>query len=243
MFERKKYKIFAKKQLKGRWTVPVVMTLIITVIMFLFSIPDLLRVMNDDNFWELVNYQGDDIYAFTALFDEVNRNSSSILTSVIQTIVEAILSIASINLYLKMSRTPEKVSLRPFIEGLNNWTKAFLAALWKYLWIFIWSLFFIIPGIIKSIAYSQMYYILAEYPDVSVTKSMRISMIITQGHKGDLFITYLSFLGWMFLCVLTFGIGVLWLEPYMNMTLINAYHSLMKEALETGKLKPEDLTE
>ena len=35
----------------------------------------------------------------------------------------------------------------------------------------------------------------------------------------------------------------LWLLPYKNMTYINAYHSLVKEAIESGRLKPEDFTE
>lgn len=242
MFDRKKYKDFAKKQLKGRWTVPVIMTLIIAVIMFLFDIPNLIRLFTDEVFWKLIYFEGDITEAYD-LYNQLSSHSSSYLTSIIQVVAEAILSFAAINVYLKMSRTPEKISLKLFIEGLNNWARAFLAALWKYLWVFIWSLLFFIPGIIKAISYSQMYYILCEYKDVSVTKAMRISMIITYGHKGDLFVTYLSFLGWLLLSVLTFGIGTLWLQPYMDMTLINAYHALMKEALETGKIKPEDLTE
>ena len=76
---------------------------------------------------------------------------------------------------------------------------------------------------------------------MSVTRSMKISKIITNGHKGDLFVMYLSFIGWEILATLTFGIGYLWLVPYINMSLVNAYHSMLKEALETGKLKPEDL--
>ena len=242
MFDRKKYKDFAKRQLKGRWTVPVIMTLIIVVIMFLFDIPNIIRLFTDEAFWKLMYFEGDITEAYD-LYNQVSSHSNSYLTSIIQVVAEAILSFAAINVYLKMSRSPEKISLKLFIEGLNNWARAFLAALWKYLWVFIWSLLFFIPGIIKAISYSQMYYILCEYKDFSVTKAMRISMIITYGHKGDLFVTYLSFLGWLLLSVLTFGIGALWLQPYMDMTLINAYHALMKEALETGKIKPEDLTE
>lgn len=242
MFDRKKYKMFARKQLKGRWAVPVIMTLIITAIMFLFDIPNLIRLFSDEVFWKLWYFEGDITEAYE-LYSQLSSNSSSYLTSIIQVVAEAILSFAAINVYLKMSRSPEKVSLKYFVEGLNNWSRAFLAALWNYLWVFIWSLLFLIPGIIKAISYSQMYYILCEYKDVSVTKAMRISMIITHGHKGDLFITYLSFLGWICLSALTLGIGVLWVQPYMDMTLINAYHALMKEALELGKIKPEDLTE
>ena len=53
----------------------------------------------------------------------------------------------------------------------------------------------------------------------------------------------LSFLGWMTLCAFTLCIGYLWLVPYMEMSYVNAYHAMLKEALETGRIKPEDLTE
>lgn len=242
MFDRKKYKKFAKMQLKGRWAVPVYMTIIITLILLIFDIPDFIRAFNDDNIRIIFSPTASYTEIFQA-YNEMTERSGSLLSTFIQTIVEAILIFASINVYMKMSRSPEKVSLRVFFEGMNNWGKAILAVLWKSIWIALWTMLFIIPGIIKSIAYSQMYYILCEYPDVSVTKAMRLSMIITRGHKGDLFITYLSFFGWILLAALTLGIGTFWLEPYMEMTLMNAYHALIKEALETGKIKPEDLTE
>lgn len=241
MFDRRKYKNFALKQLKGRWGVPVIMTLIVAVIMFIFNIPNYISLFSNPDFLDLLYFEGS-LTEFLYAYNQISNSSTSFLVTLIQTVASAILAFATINVYLKMSRSPEKVTLGHFIEGMNFWGKAALASLWKYLWVFLWSLLFVIPGIIKSIAYSQMYFILCEYENVSVTKAMRISIVITQGHKVDLFITYLSFLGWALLSALTLGIGTLWLEPYMNMTLINAYHGLMREALETGKIKPEDLT-
>jgi len=243
MFNRKQYKNFARQQLKGRWTVPVLMTLIIVVISCLFEIPDCLRIFSGPDFQALLNYTGDSLEEVMALSESVNSNSTSILTTIIQVIVSGILEVAAINVYIKMSRSPEPVSLKGFIEGLNNWARALLGALWQLLWVFLWSLLFLIPGIVKAYAYSQMFFIITEYKDVSVTKAMRISMLITKGHKWDLFVMDLSFLGWAILCGLTLGIGALWLEPYMNMSKVNAYHAMLKEALESGLLKPEDLTE
>ncbi len=243
MFERKRYKSFAKQQLKDRWGIPVLITLVISFFMLLFDIPDTIRLLSNPNFWDLVYCDGSDFVSYSMMFNEVSNTSSSLLTTIVKTIVQAIFEMAAINVYLKMSRSPEKVSFKNFIEGLNSWSRATLGVLWQFLWISIWSMLFIIPGIVKSFAYSQMFYILSEYENVSITKSMRLSMIITHGHKGDLFVTYLSFLGWGILCTLSLGIGFLWLEPYMNMTLTNAYHAMLKEAIETGKIKPEDLTE
>lgn len=242
MFNRKQYKNFARQQLKKRWAVPVVMTLIITVLSTIFQIPDIYRMLSNDAFWALANYEGTSYIEMLQMYNSIGSNSS-IISTIIQIAVNSILSVAAITLYLKMSRSPEPVSLKSFIEGLNNWARAILGALWSALWTFLWSLLFFIPGIIKAISYSQMFYLIAEYKDLSVTKAMRISMIITKGYKWDLFILDLSFLGWILLSVLTFGIGSLWLEPYYKMTAINAYHALLKNALETGRIKQEDLTE
>ena len=238
MFERKKYKNFAKKQLSGRWGVPVLVTLFIFIISSIFSIPDILQLSRSGYFTAIINLDSERaMEAYNA------ATSTSFITSIVTMIVSAILEVASICLYIKMSRSPEPVAFSDFIDGFNNWARAALAVLWQFIWIFLWTLLFIIPGIIKSIAYSQMYYIIAEYKDVSTTKAMRISMEITKGHKWDLFVMYLSFLGWAILSAFTLGILQFWLTPYMNMTYVNAYHALMKEAIESGRIKPEDLTE
>ena len=238
MFERKKYKNFAKKQLAGRWGIPILVTLCVGLISAIFSIPDFLQLSRNGYFSSILSY---DYYGALEAVDAAT--STSFITSIISMVVEAILEVACISVYIKMSRSPEPVSFSDFIEGFNNWARAALGALWQFLWTFLWMLLFIIPGIIKSLAYSQMFYIIAEYKDVSVTKAMRISILITKGHKWDLFVMYLSFIGWAILSVFTLGILCFWLYPYMNMTYINAYHALMKEALEDGRIKPEDLTE
>lgn len=238
MFERKKYKSFAKKQLSGRWTVPILVTLVVAIISTIFSLPDLMQMIRSGYLNALFNSD------FNAASDALNSTSStSFITSLVSSCVSAILELATIGVYIKMSRSPEPVSFSDFIEGFNNWARAILGILWQILWIFLWSLIFIIPGIIKTIAYSQMFYILAEYKEVSVTKAMRISIEITKGHKWDLFVLALSFLGWIILSVFTLGLLNFWLNPYQNMTYVNAYHALMKEALESGRIKPEDLTE
>ena len=238
MFERRKYKSFAKKQLSGRWGVPILVTLFVFVVSSIFSIPDILQLSRSGYFAAIWN--NDSLAALDALN---SAKSTSFITSIVSMIISAILEVATIGVYIKMSRSPEPVAFSDFIEGFNNWARATLGALWQYLWVFLWTLLFIIPGIIKTIAYSQMYYIIAEYKDVSVTKAMRISIEITKGHKWDLFVMYLSFLGWEILAAFTLGILNLWLLPYINMTYINAYHALMKEAIESGRIKPEDLTE
>lgn len=243
MFERKKYKDFAKKQLKGRWGVPILMSLIVCLFTFLISfksfyLPDFYVYVSE--FMNGSISYGEFIEAFNGLSVQ---SPVSFIFDIFTNIISGILSVACISVYLKMSRSPEKVGFSSFIQGFNLWFKAILATLWNFLWTFLWSLLFIIPGFVKSIAYSQMYYLIVEYPELSVTKAMKISMLITKGHKADLFVMYLSFLGWLILAAIPAGLGMIVLSPYMDMTFVNAYHALLKEAVETGKLKPEDLSE
>ena len=102
------------------------------------------------------------------------------------------------------------------------------------------SLLFFVPGMIKAIAYSQTYFILAENPEMSVKKAVTLSKIITKGYKGDIFIFYLSFIGWIFLSMLTGGIGFVFLIPYFTSSSVFQYRFLKKQALETKIVEQAD---
>ncbi len=95
--------------------------------------------------------------------------------------------------------------------------------------------------IIKSIEYSHHILLLAEFPELGIRKALRISILITKGHRMDIFITALTFIPLILFSFITLGIGTLWTGPYIRMTNINIYHALLKDALETGKIHPEDL--
>lgn len=123
----------------------------------------------------------------------------------------------------------ELVGIEDIFGGFNNWLTSFCVYFLMGLFTFLWSLLLIIPGIIKGISYSMSYYILAENPDLSASEVISKSKEITQGHKWDLFVTYLSFIGWSLLACLTLGIGYLWLIPYINITMANIYNQLNAE--------------
>lgn len=237
MFDRKKYKSFAKQQLQGRWGIPILITVIITIITSIFAIPDMIRTISESS--NVMASENIDQYILA--MSELSSSNTSFISTIIQAIVAGILSLASLNVYIQMTRSPEPVSFSLFIEGLNNWFKATLATLWQFIWLFLWSLLFIIPGVIKSIEYSMMFYIIAEYKNISVTKAMKISMIITKGHKMDIFLLELSFIGWVLLSCLTLGLGLIILEPYVELTHVNTFHDLLQEAIEKGSLRLEDL--
>lgn len=89
-----------------------------------------------------------------------------------------------------------------------------------------------------SLAISQAYYLLLDFPDASAEDIIKTSIRIMKGHKLRLFLLDLSFLPLYLLCILTFGIGFLWLHPYMRMTYTLFFLDLMnpeeKNTAKTG---------
>lgn len=116
--------------------------------------------------------------------------------------------------------------------GFDDFWSAFKVTFLTGLFTFLWSLLFVIPGIIKSYSYSMSTYILAENKGKPALECINESKVMTDGHKMDLFVLGLSFIGWGLLCVITLGIAGIWVIPYMQATYINVYNSLKSGAAE-----------
>lgn len=110
--------------------------------------------------------------------------------------------------------------------GFDDFWSAFKVTFLVGLFTWLWSLLFVIPGIIKAISYSMSFYILAENKGKPALECINESKAMTQGHKGELFVLSLSFIGWLMLVGITFGIAGIWVTPYMQATMVNAYQSL-----------------
>lgn len=94
------------------------------------------------------------------------------------------------------------------------------------LYIFLWSLLFIIPGIIKSYEYRMVPYLINENPQLSHQEAMYYSKLMTDNSKMDIFILDLSFIGWWMLGALAFGVGTLFVVPYVQATEAQLYFAL-----------------
>lgn len=75
-------------------------------------------------------------------------------------------------------------------------------------------------------------YILADHPEMTAREALNESKRITTGHKGELFVLYLSFLGWQILAPFTLGILYIWLLPYMQAAFANFYRSITAQTME-----------
>lgn len=74
-------------------------------------------------------------------------------------------------------------------------------------------------------------YILAENPNIGVKRAIELSNKMTDGHKFEMFILDLSFIGWCLLGVLACGIGIIFVFPYQNATNAKLYLVLRNNAL------------
>lgn len=91
---------------------------------------------------------------------------------------------------------------------------AFLLRLLMGVLIVAWSLLFVIPGIVAGYSYAMAPYIMAEDPNCTAMEAIRRSKAMMNGHKMDLFLLELSFIGWAILSAFTLGLGNLLLTPY-----------------------------
>ena len=107
------------------------------------------------------------------------------------------------------------------------------AVLLVFVYTLLWTLLLVIPGIIKAYSYSMTFYILRENPEMTAGDAITASQKMMDGHKMDLFLLSLSFIGWAILASITFGIGYLWLIPYIYTAYAAFYETLKKETSVT----------
>ncbi|MEG0795855.1 MAG: DUF975 family protein [Odoribacter sp.] len=125
----------------------------------------------------------------------------------------------------------EEVEIGRLFDGFNDYWRIFGTMILVYLYTFLWSLLLIIPGIIKSYSYGLTSYILLDEPELKYDAAIQKSMAMMRGNKMKLFLLDLSFIGWGLLCILTLGIGFLWLSPYIYSARAAFYQDLKKEAI------------
>jgi len=99
-----------------------------------------------------------------------------------------------------------------------------------------------IPVIIKALSYSMTQYILASNPNVLATNAIKLSMRMTKGHKGKIFVMWISFIGWQLLNMLTLGIlGIFYVNPYMYASFAGQFVELRSLAVASGVILPHEL--
>ena len=133
---------------------------------------------------------------------------------------------------VNLAKGGEKVEFRDLITGFTDgFGKIFLLGFMSDLFVLLWSLLFIIPGIVKSYSYAMAPYIMQDDPTKSWKQCITESREMMNGHKAQLFWLDFSFIGWTIVGMLCCGLGIWFVNPYMNQAHANFYLAV-KEAQE-----------
>ena len=106
---------------------------------------------------------------------------------------------------------------------------------------FLWSLLLIFPAWIAYYRYSFAFLILVDDPDKSAMQCIRESKELTQGHKWELFVLDLSFIGWWILSMIPF-VGIFTM-PYMEITKANYYRYISGRITEADTELPGEYSD
>lgn len=134
-------------------------------------------------------------------------------------------SIATTIIYLKLV-SGVKPEIAELFNHFDKFWASFKVSFLTGLFVMLWSLLLYIPGIIKSFSYAMAPYIIAENPEIGALEAINRSKAMMEGHKMELFVLSLSFIGWYMLGAVTFGIAFIWIIPYVSATMANFYNSV-----------------
>ena len=143
------------------------------------------------------------------------------------------LSFSLIKLYLNFVREEEKLAVKGMFKGFKRpyYGKSIGLFLLTTIFTLLWTLLLIIPGIIKSLAYSLAPYILADNPEISANEALNQSVKMMKGYKMRLFLMWLGYTGFALLSILALGIPLLWLYPYYQAVLAKFYEDVKANAI------------
>ena len=203
----------ARERLEGQWGTFVLMTFLMLVIQTILQIPgyigSLLEILSPENVLASLSFS----------------NISNILSLL------ALPLSWGLTVSLLRNHREESVDLGNLFDGFRGgrYTRVFCALFLVNLFTFLWTLLLIIPGIMKAFSYALTPYIIMDEPKLTARQAITRSCEIMQGRRWKLFCLYLSFIGWGILSILTFGIGFLWLAPYMNASIAAFYEDARAE--------------
>lgn len=221
MKKNQDYKNAALAALKGNWAPSLVATIVLVAIMYVIMVPYVTAyVLNIENLNPdtLALIGGCSIFMYLGLiflFFPLDVGYTNAFNA----------------LYVEGD---DRITGNTFRDSFGQYLKNVWAMFLMVLFVSLWSMLLLIPGIVKAYSYAMLPYILKDNPELSAMDAIRLSSKMMKGHKFDLFYLQLSFIGWAILAVLTGGIGLLWLQPYMMTTQASFYQDIKKDFISTN---------
>ena len=126
----------------------------------------------------------------------------------------------------------EDANVEMLFAGFKHFGKTLGLYLLQVLLVLLYALLLIVPGIIAAISYSLAFYIMVEDPNIGAMEALEKSKKMMYGYKWKYVCLCFRFLGWVLLCILTLGIGLLWLAPYSNISFAKFYEDVKANFVE-----------
>lgn len=161
----------------------------------------------------------------------------SLILTFVSEILGFILSVGLVNFMLTFINGKEP-EFDAIFSRFKDWKRLITTWFHQYIRVFLWTLCCLVPGIIKGFAYSLVPYILEEDNEMDPKDVLKLSEEMMMGHKMDLFMLNLSFIGWHFLAILTCGILEIWVIPYQEVTVVKFLNDI-KENYNKNKKTAE----
>ena len=154
------------------------------------------------------------------------------VSSVVVLIVCGIIMLGEAKYYLQCSRQEIAVDkIEVLFDGIKGEIgQNILLGVLVSVYVFLWSLLLVIPGIIKSYAYSMAFYLKVDHPEYTAKQAIKESEQLMYGHKMQLFLLDLSFIGWIIVGAFCFGVGTLWVTAYQKSARVQFYRNLIGES-------------
>lgn len=261
---RKQIKAQAKGLMKSSKPRPVYVSILYVVILMAFAVFSFKLITQPmDNF---IDTQFGDLFVFYAdgtvglapdfeqqiynmdyddLLDTYSELAPSTLARALNLVLSAVNLVIGAGFIIFTLRTIDGIgaSYWNLFDGFGM----FFRIIWLYIlegiFICLWALLFFFPGIIAAYRYRMAIYLLLEHPEMSALDCIRESKRLMKGHKWELFVFDLSFIGWAFLVafvdnlgaglgLVLFGvigvgyIGYVFLLPYMRLSYSLYYRQL-----------------
>lgn len=152
------------------------------------------------------------------------------ITSGIAIIVMGTLAVG-LNYYFINGITKSNPDLMEIFEPFKErFLETMIMGIVRNIFVFLWTLLFVIPGIVKTYSYFLAEYIMVFDKEISGMDAITKSRELMNGNKGRLFYLHLTFIGWFILCILTFGIGFIFIAPYVKMAEVEFALEVLKDS-------------
>lgn len=226
MIDRKELKRRAKFQLGGRIFADKWLTALLVLLIF----DAIVAVLSGSNIIGTVTSMGTMIEGFqSGEFTPTTFSFNAVggIGSIAILILSGPFNYGISKMFLKQTRDGEKMNIADIFLGFKDdvGTNILLSVLIG-IFTFLWALLFVIPGIIKGLSYSMSYYIKADHPEYDWKACINESKRLMNGHKGELFVLKLSFIGWYIVGAFCLGVGTLWVNAYASAAEAQFYQSI-----------------